>query len=90
MGVIDTESKHSAIDLRRMLLKILEDYNLPVCKTLAGITDNASNMVKLMVDLDKVNISTTLLNIFQTTREFKAVNSYFFKTTSLDSDYDNQ
>ena len=54
LAVLDTKSKHTANELRKMLHQILEDYDLPISKTLAGITDNASNMVKLMVDFDKV------------------------------------
>ena len=82
LAVLDTKSKHTANELRKMLHQILEDYDLPVSKTLAGITDNASNMVKLMVDFDKV---TKLFFSFKKSR-CQAV-YFFFKVVQRSAKY---
>ena len=73
LAVLDTKSKHTANELRKMLHQILEDYDLPVSKTLAGITDNASNMVKLMVDFDKDGNK-----LFFSLEKFRCQAVYFF------------
>ena len=61
LAVIDTESQHSADELREMLVTTLSQYEVPLDRVLAGVTDNAANMVKLMADMNNVRI----LNVFK-------------------------
>ena len=50
--VRDTYSAHSSHYLRRMTVKVLEDFNIDTKNVLAVVTDNASNMVKMVEDMN--------------------------------------
>lgn len=57
LAVLDTESQHTAAELRKLLMKVLDNYEIPLDHILTGVTDNASNMVKLMDEMNKVSIN---------------------------------
>lgn len=54
LAVVDTLSHHSAHDLRQIILKKLEEFKISLDQVLVCVTDNASNMVKLVHDLNIV------------------------------------
>ena len=53
LALLDTKAQHTATQLRKILLTVLEEYNINTSQVLACDTDNASNMVKLVKDLNK-------------------------------------
>lgn len=53
LKVVDTQSQHSAIELKNIIEKVLEDYEIPLEKVLCCVTDNASNMVKLVSTMNE-------------------------------------
>ena len=50
--VRDTYSKHSSHYLRRMTVQVLEEFDIDPKNVLAVVTDNASNMVKMVQDMN--------------------------------------
>lgn len=54
LSVIDTKSRHTARDLKSMILDTLELYELPLENVLISVTDNATNMVKTIDLLNEV------------------------------------
>jgi hypothetical protein len=54
LAVIDTKSRHSAKELKEMIDSVLEDYKIPLSHILCCVTDNASNMVKLVSTMNEV------------------------------------
>ena len=43
--VKDTQSQHTSNELKMMLRKILQEFDIPPSNVLCCVTDNASNMV---------------------------------------------
>ena len=60
LAVVDTLSRHSARDLKTIIERILDEYGIPVDHILCCVTDNASNMVKLVSDMNEVKFSGTI------------------------------
>jgi hypothetical protein len=54
LAVIDTQSKHSASELKDMIKNVLDDYEIPLNHILCCVTDNASNMIKLVSSMNEV------------------------------------
>ena len=52
LAVVDTKSQHTASELKGILDDVLDDYNIAKSNIVLAVTDNASNMVKLMRDLN--------------------------------------
>ena len=55
MAVIDMKSRHSSRDLK-ILMKVLADYKIDLDHVLVCVTDNASNMVRFVSDLNEEQI----------------------------------
>ena len=53
--VADTHSQHTVKDLKDIIEKALEDYQIPLSKILCCVTDNSSNMVNLVSSLNEVH-----------------------------------
>ena len=53
LAVLDTLSRHTAKELKEILMKILEEYEIPLDHVLCCVTDNVTNMVKLVKDMNK-------------------------------------
>ena len=53
IAVVDTQAQHTAASLKRYLLCILQQYEIKPTQILCAVTDNASNMVKLVADINK-------------------------------------
>ena len=53
IAVLDTHAQHTAASLKRYLLSILQQYEIKPTQILCAVTDNASNMVKLVADINK-------------------------------------
>ena len=61
LEVLDTKSRHTAKDIKTMILNTLKKFEIPVENVLASVTDNARNMVKTIelinqVYYDNINI----------------------------------
>ena len=56
LEVIDTKSHHTARDIKGMIVDTLEKFDIPLDNVLASVTDNATNMVKTIELMNKVNI----------------------------------
>jgi hypothetical protein len=54
LAAIDTRSKHTARELKEMIERVLEEYQIPLNHILCCMTDNASNMVKLVSTMNEV------------------------------------
>ena len=52
LKIVETKSQHTAQELKALLSKVLEEFEVKVNNVLACITDNASNMVRLVKDLN--------------------------------------
>jgi 3-methyladenine DNA glycosylase AlkC len=52
LAVVDTKSKHTARELREILDTVLSDYDIPLGHILCCVTDNATNMVKLVSSMN--------------------------------------
>jgi hypothetical protein len=53
LKVVDTRSQHTATELKDIIEKVLKDYEIPMEKVLCCVTDNASNMVKLVTTMNE-------------------------------------
>jgi hypothetical protein len=53
LKVVDTRSQHTAMELKDIIDKVLKDYEIPMEKVLCCVTDNASNMVKLVTTMNE-------------------------------------
>jgi hypothetical protein len=53
LKVVDTRSQHTAMELKDIIDKVLKDYEIPLEKVLCCVTDNASNMVKLVTTMNE-------------------------------------
>jgi hypothetical protein len=53
LKVVDTRSQHTATELKDIIEKVLKDYEIPLEKVLCCVTDNASNMVKLVTTMNE-------------------------------------
>lgn len=53
LAVVDTRSKHTAKELREIMDTVLSDYEIPLSHILCCVTDNASNMVKLVSSMSR-------------------------------------
>lgn len=53
LSVCDTKSQHSSRELKSLLNKVLEDFNIPLSQVLCCVTDNASNMIKIVKDFNQ-------------------------------------
>lgn len=53
LKVTDTFSRHTSRELREILTKILEEFQISYKQVVSVVTDNASNMVKLVKDINK-------------------------------------
>jgi hypothetical protein len=51
--VTDTKSKHTSTELKNILTKVLDDFGIPLTQVLCCVTDNASNMVKLVKNFNE-------------------------------------
>ena len=57
--VRDTMSRHSSDYLRRMTVQVLEEFSIDPKNVLAVVTDNASNRVKMVEDMNlRINLCT--------------------------------
>ena len=54
LAVVDTQSRHSARELKDIIETVLDDYEIPLSNILCCVTDNASNMVKLVTTMNEV------------------------------------
>ena len=45
LAIKNTKAKHCSIDLKNILLSVLDDYDIKISQVLSIITDNASNML---------------------------------------------
>ena len=52
--MVDTQSRHSARELKDIIETVLDNYEIPLSNILCCITDNASNMVKLVTTMNEV------------------------------------
>lgn len=52
LALVDTKSRHTSRDLKALLMKILDDFNISLSRVVCIVTDNASNNVKMMKDLN--------------------------------------
>ena len=52
LKIVETKSQHTAMEVKALLSKVLEEFEVQVNNVLACITDNASNMVRLVKDLN--------------------------------------
>lgn len=50
--VKDTNAEHSSFALRKLISSVLEDFGIPLQNVLCCISDNASNMVRLVKDIN--------------------------------------
>lgn len=50
--VKDTNAAHTSFALRKLLSSVLEDFGIPLQNVLCCVSDNASNMVRLVKDLN--------------------------------------
>ena len=48
LGVVDTLCEHGSKMLKEMIVKVLADYEIPLDHVVCCVTDNASNMIKLV------------------------------------------
>lgn len=55
LEVLDTRSRHTAKDIKRMILDTLKRFDIPLENVLLSVTDNATNMVKTIELLNEVN-----------------------------------
>lgn len=53
LAVKDTEAQHTALELKALLEKILQEFDIPMSKIVCCVTDNASNMVKMLKDINR-------------------------------------
>lgn len=63
LAVVDTNSRHTARELKEMIVKILNNYSVPLDNILCCITDNATNMVKLVSSMSQVMVPELFLRI---------------------------
>ena len=56
LSVVDTHSRHSAKDLKEMVVKVLDDFNLPLDHIAAAVSDNAANMITLVAKMNEVKL----------------------------------
>lgn len=59
--VIDTRSRHTAKDIKGMIVDSLKRFDIPLENVLLSVTDNATNMVKSIQLLNEVNTSGILM-----------------------------
>jgi hypothetical protein len=52
--IINTSSKHSARELKKMIDSIIEEHQNPLNHVICWVIDNASNMVKLVSTMSVV------------------------------------
>jgi hypothetical protein len=50
--VADTKCQHTSSELKVLLLKILEEFEIPLQNVLCCVTDNAANMIKIVKDFN--------------------------------------
>ena len=50
--LVDTKSEHTSKELKAKLVNILQEFDIPMNKVICCVSDNASNMVKLVMDLN--------------------------------------
>ena len=48
LAVVDTESRHTSSELKEIINGVLQDYDIPLANIICCVTDNATNMVKLV------------------------------------------
>lgn len=80
LDVIDTLSRHTAAELKDMLLNTLSKFEISLDKILISVTDNATNMVKLVELCNEVR-KIFILNLsllFPVNKHF-----HFINVTSL-------
>jgi hypothetical protein len=53
LSITDTKSQHTSSQLKVLLHNILESYDIPLNHVLCCITDNASNMIRVVKDLNE-------------------------------------
>jgi hypothetical protein len=59
LSVSDTLSRHSSFELKTILKGILDDFGIPMANILCIVTDNASNMVKMVREMNLELAATT-------------------------------
>ena len=64
LEVLDTRSRHTAKDMRGMILDSLKRFDIPLENVLVSVTDNATNMVKTIELLNEVNTCILKDNVF--------------------------
>ena len=55
LDVIDTHSRHTAKDIKSMILDALKRFGILLENVVLSVTDNATNMVKTIELLNEVN-----------------------------------
>jgi hypothetical protein len=53
LSITDTKSQHTSSELKVLLHIILEEYDIPLNHVLCCVTDNASNMIRVVKDLNE-------------------------------------
>ena len=53
LSVTDTKSQHTSSELKVLLHNILEEFDIPLNHVLCCVTDNASNMIRVVKDLNQ-------------------------------------
>jgi hypothetical protein len=53
LSITDTKSQHTSSQLKVLLHNILESYDIPLNHVLCCVTDNASNMIRVVKDLNE-------------------------------------
>jgi len=51
LAIVDTKAQHTSKELKALLMKVLEDFEIPLKNIVCVVTDNASNMLKLVKTL---------------------------------------
>ena len=53
LAVVDTESRHTSSELKKIINVVLHDYDIPQAKIICCFMDNATTMVKLLSMMNK-------------------------------------
>ena len=48
LAVVDTENRHTRRELKEIINVVFRDYDIPLANIICFVTDNATNMVKLV------------------------------------------
>ena len=57
LDIVDTKSRHTAKDVKAMIVECIKKYDVPLDKVLVSVTDNAANMVRTLDLLNEVSFN---------------------------------